>query len=122
MCLKCRSREKRTGTIVSLQSQLKPEDLPYRIVETKHEEVPKSGIETAEVVIAGGWGIGSKSDWKCVKDLAAALNGAVGATRPPVDEGWAEEKQMIGQSGRTVHPRLYIRHWHLRTYASSGGI
>lgn len=96
------------GRIVSLQSQLKPEDLPCRIVETKREEVAKSGIEKAEVVIAGGWGIGGKSDWNCIKDLAVALNGAVGATRPPVDEGWAEEKQMIGQSGRTVHPRLYI--------------
>ena len=96
------------GRIVSLQSQLKPEDLTYRIVEMKREEIPKSGIETAEVVIAGGWGIGGKSDWKCVEDLATVLNGAVGATRPSVDEGWAEEKQMIGQSGRTVHPRLYI--------------
>lgn len=43
-----------------------------------------------------------------MKDLASALNGAVGATRPPVDEGWAKEDQMIGQSGRTVHPKLYI--------------
>ena len=42
--------------------------------------------------------------WK----VASVLNGAVGATRPPVDEGWAKEGQMIGQSGRTVHPKLYI--------------
>jgi len=96
------------GKIISLHSQLTPEDLPYRIVEMKREEAPQSGIETAEVVIAGGWGIGNKSDWKTVNDLAVALNGAVGATRPPVDEGWADEKQMIGQSGRTVCPRLYV--------------
>jgi electron transfer flavoprotein alpha subunit len=43
-----------------------------------------------------------------VEELSAALNGAVGATRPPVDEGWAEEKQMIGQSGITVRPKVYI--------------
>ena len=96
------------GKIVPLKPQLQQEDLGYRVVETKREEAPKSGIETAEVVVAGGWGIGSKADWKHVEELAASLNGAVGATRPPVDEGWAEEKQMIGQSGRTVRPKLYI--------------
>ena len=36
------------------------------------------------------------------------MGGVVGATRPPVDEGWAKENQMIGQSGRTIHPKLYI--------------
>ncbi len=96
------------GRVISIQPELNPEDFPYRILETKHEEIPKSGLEAAEVVIAGGWGVGNKTDWRYVEDLAAALNGVVGATRPPVDEGWADEKQMIGQSGRTVHPRLYI--------------
>jgi len=96
------------GRVISIQAQLKPEDFPYHIVEMKREETPKGGIETAEVVIAGGWGVGNKTDWRYVEDLAAVLNGAVGATRPPIDEGWVDEKQMIGQSGRTVHPRLYI--------------
>jgi electron transfer flavoprotein alpha subunit len=43
-----------------------------------------------------------------VEELARVLGGAVGATRPPVDEGWAAEGQMIGQSGKTVRPTLYI--------------
>ena len=65
-------------------------------------------MEKAEFVVAGGWGIGNKVDWQKVEELASVLKGAVGATRPPVDEGWAKEDQMIGQSGRTVHPKLYI--------------
>ena len=65
-------------------------------------------IEEAEVVIAGGWGIGNAQDWHLVAKLAEVLDGAVGATRPAVDEGWAGEEQMIGQSGKVVHPDLYI--------------
>ena len=72
------------------------------------EEPKTRALETAEVVIAGGWGIGGQEGWKLLEELAALLGGAVGATRPPVDEGWASEEQMIGQSGKTIRPRLYI--------------
>jgi electron transfer flavoprotein alpha subunit len=96
------------GRVIPINVRLQPEDVTYRVVEVKREEVPKSRLEAAEVVVAGGWGVGSKADWRLIEDLADALNGAVGATRPPADEGWADEKQMIGQSGVTVHPRLYI--------------
>lgn len=71
----------------------------------EHQEMP---LEAAEVVAAGGWGIGGPEGWQLVEELAGLLGGAVGATRPPVDAGWAREEQMIGQSGKTVRPRLYI--------------
>ncbi len=96
------------GSKIQLETVLREEDITYRVVETCRDEVQESGLETAEVVVAGGWGIGSQSDWEYVKKLASELNGAVGATRPPVDEGWADESQMIGQSGRIVSPKLYI--------------
>jgi electron transfer flavoprotein alpha subunit len=101
-------KRRATGRIIPLNVQIEPEDVTYRIVEEKKEEVAGGGIETADVVVAGGWGVGAKSDWKLIEELAEVLRGAVGATRPPVDEGWAAEDQMIGQSGRTVHPKLYI--------------
>ncbi len=97
-----------TARIIDLHPRLAASDVTYTIVEMRKEESTGSGLETAEVVIAGGWGVGSKADWKHVEELASLLGGAVGATRPPVDEGWAREKQMIGQSGVTVRPRLYI--------------
>ena len=65
-------------------------------------------VEKADIVVAGGWGVGSKENWSMIEGLAEALGGAVGATRPPVDEGWAKEGQMIGQSGKTVRPTLYM--------------
>ena len=96
------------GRVIPLDVDLKPEDVTYRVLEIKEEAVQDDALERAEVVIAGGWGVGSKADWQWVEELASALKGAVGATRPPVDECWARDDQMIGQSGRTVHPRLYI--------------
>jgi 4-hydroxybutyryl-CoA dehydratase/vinylacetyl-CoA-Delta-isomerase len=65
-------------------------------------------ITAAEVVVAGGFGVGSKENWALVEELAAALGGVAGATRPPVDEGWASADQMIGASGKIVSPRLYV--------------
>ncbi|MGB8993227.1 MAG: electron transfer flavoprotein subunit alpha/FixB family protein [Desulfobaccales bacterium] len=74
-----------------------------------HRQAPQEmPLEAAEVVVAGGWGIGGPEGWQLVEELAGLLGGAVGATRPPVDAGWAREEQMIGQSGKTVRPRLYI--------------
>jgi electron transfer flavoprotein alpha subunit len=60
-------------------------------------------------VVAGGYGIGGKENWKLIEKLAEVLNGGVGSTRPPCDAGWDHlDSQMIGQSGKTVRPDLYI--------------
>ncbi|NIO05154.1 MAG: electron transfer flavoprotein subunit alpha [Proteobacteria bacterium] len=98
----------REGEIKEVAFELPDGDLGPEVVEIKRGEPEKLPLEKAEVVIAGGWGIGNREDWRMIEDLATALGGAVGATRPPVDEGWAEEGQMIGQSGKTVRPNLYI--------------
>jgi electron transfer flavoprotein alpha subunit len=79
-----------------------------QVLEVHREEPQELPLETAEVVVAGGFGVGGPEGWKLLEELARLLGGAVGATRPPVDEGWAAEEQMIGQSGKTVRPRLYI--------------
>ncbi len=65
-------------------------------------------LATAETVVAGGFGVGSKEGWALVEALATELHGAVGATRPPVDEGWASPGQMIGASGKFIAPALYV--------------
>ena len=73
------------------------------------QEVKGVPLEEAEVVVAGGWGMGSKENWQLLEELASLLGGAVGCTRPPVDEKWVEgEHQMIGTSGKTVRPKIYI--------------
>ena len=98
----------RTGEIREIEVQLVEADMGPEVLEVKREKPEELPLEKADVVIAGGWGIGSEENWKMIEELASVLGGGVGATRPSVDEGWIEEGQMIGQSGKTVRPTLYI--------------
>ena len=106
--MKARAPAQRKGQITEIEVQLPNKDLGPEVLETRREEPEELPLEKAEVVVAGGWGIGSQEDWRMIEELASILGGAVGATRPPVDEGWAKEGQMIGQSGKTVRPTLYL--------------
>jgi electron transfer flavoprotein alpha subunit len=105
--LRAERKGSRNGRVVR-EEILGSRESGIRILETFKEEIAESPLEEAEVVIAGGWGVGGKEQWLQLDELATLLKGTVGATRPPVDEGWAREFQMIGQSGKTVRPKLYI--------------
>lgn len=81
---------------------------PLRAVRTVRREPSELPLEKAETVVAGGWGVGADA-WPYLEQLAAELSGAVGCTRPALDEGWARgEHALIGTSGKTVRPRVYI--------------
>jgi electron transfer flavoprotein alpha subunit len=102
-------QEGKKAEIVNVEVKILEKDLRTKVLEVKTEESKVKPLESAEVVIAGGYGIGSKENWKMLDDLAATLGASVGATRPACDEGWAvQDQQMIGQSGKTVHSELYI--------------
>ena len=79
-----------------------------RMVEQAHEEASGPSIEDAEVIVAGGRGLGSPDGFRLVEDLAAALGGAVAATRAVVDAGWYPYAAQVGQTGKSVSPKLYI--------------
>jgi electron transfer flavoprotein alpha subunit len=79
-----------------------------RMVDQAHEESEGPSIEDAEVVVAGGRGLGGPDNFTLVEELAKALGGAVGATRAVVDAGWYPYSTQVGQTGRTVSPKLYI--------------
>ena len=99
--------ESRTGEIVLLDL---PDEISQRIktLEIIREEPEGVPLESAPIVVAGGAGAGDLVGWHKIADLAETLNAALGATRPAVDEGWAELETMIGQSGKMVSPELYI--------------
>ena len=78
------------------------------LVEQTQEESSGPSIEDADIIVAGGRGLGSPEAFSLIEELAAALGGAVGATRAVVDAGWYPYSTQVGQTGKTVSPRLYI--------------
>ncbi|MEX2212110.1 MAG: electron transfer flavoprotein subunit alpha/FixB family protein [Gaiellaceae bacterium] len=78
------------------------------MIEQAHEESGGPALEDADVIVAGGRGLGAPEQFTLVEELAKALGGAVGATRAVVDAGWYPYAHQIGQTGKTVAPKLYL--------------
>jgi electron transfer flavoprotein alpha subunit len=78
------------------------------MLEQAHEESEGPSIEDADVIVAGGRGLGGPENFSLVEDLAKALGGAVAATRAVVDAGWYPYATQVGQTGKTVSPKLYV--------------
>jgi electron transfer flavoprotein alpha subunit len=100
--------ESRQGQVIIIEDKIDPASLKIAVVERIKEQVEGIKLEDAEVVVSGGRGIGSAQNFQMVKDLAQALGGAVGATRPVCDEGWTPTSLQVGQSGKVVSPKVYI--------------
>lgn len=101
----------RHGEVINVDTDELFKDFTPRITPLGVHYQPPQGrpLETAEVVVAGGWGIGSKQNWNKIEQLADVLGAAVGCTRPAVDEGWAPgEHVMVGTSGKTIKPKVYL--------------
>ncbi len=78
------------------------------MVERAHAESEGPSIEDADVIVAGGRGLGEPAKFALLEELAKALGGAVAATRAVVDAGWYPYAAQVGQTGRTVAPKLYV--------------
>jgi electron transfer flavoprotein alpha subunit len=91
-----------------LDVELTPEDRRVSLVETTPKGTGASRLDSAEVVVSGGRGLKEPAHFRMVEELAEAFGAAVGATRAVVDAGWRPHHEQIGQTGRTVSPRLYV--------------
>jgi electron transfer flavoprotein alpha subunit len=99
----------REGKIVSVPVNLKPEDYRLIVSETIREISKGIKLTEADVIIGGGYGLGSADGFDLVYDLARCFeNSAVGASRKVVDLGWIAYQHQVGQTGKTVRPKLYI--------------
>ncbi len=92
---------------IDISKWLKDEDFIVSIIE-RHIEESDINIKNAPIIVAGGYGVGSKANFELLHDLAHVLGGEVGASRAAVDAGFAPHERQVGQTGITVRPKLYI--------------
>jgi electron transfer flavoprotein alpha subunit len=99
---------KREGELIYIDVNLKKEDTKVKVLETIRSVSDSISLEEADKVVAAGMGVGNKEGFEMVKELAKLLGAQVGATSLPVDEGWISDDKKIGQTGKTIRPKLYI--------------
>ncbi|MBL0058191.1 MAG: electron transfer flavoprotein subunit alpha [Elusimicrobia bacterium] len=98
----------RTGSVVTVPVDPSKWKQRTRFVRFEAEKGEAQDITAAEVIVAGGRGVGSEEGFKPLEALANELKGAVGASRAAVDAGWIPYRHQVGLTGRTVRPKLYV--------------
>ncbi len=97
----------RAGEVTKVAVTLSPEELTVKLIE-RHRQESKLNLKAAQMIVSGGYGVGSKENFKLVYQLAETIGATVGASRAAVDAGWIDHEHQVGQTGVTVRPRLYI--------------
>lgn len=98
----------RTGRIVEERIELREEEMRTKVLEVVRQTVKKARIDEADIVVAGGKGMGSKEGFQLIHELADVLGAAVGASRDVVEAGWIDHHHQVGQTGVTVTPKIYF--------------
>lgn len=96
------------GTFSFEEVQISEEDVAAKIVKLIRNEAENAKIEYSDILVAGGRGVGGPEGFKLLKQLADELGGVVASSRPCVDAGWITYDHQVGQTGKTVRPKLYI--------------
>jgi electron transfer flavoprotein alpha subunit len=98
----------RQGEITPVDVNIQERDTRVKVIETVRSAPEGVPLEEAEKVVACGMGVGDVEGFETVRELADLLGAQLGATSLPVDEGWISEDRKIGQTGKTIKPKLYI--------------
>ena len=98
----------RRGEIVKVDFNKEAVTARSRLLDFVEDLADKVNLGDADIIVSGGRGLGKPENFAVVKELADALGAALGSSRPPVDDGWIQYSHQVGQTGKTVCPRLYI--------------
>ena len=105
---KAPKKTKKKVKIRKVDYDYKEKDSVTKIIKVINREKTKVNLEDAEIIVSGGRGVGSKENFKILEDLADVLNAEVGGSRVTVELNWIDHDRQVGQTGKTVSPRLYI--------------
>lgn len=100
--------ERNEGKVDKVAANIKEADIKTKVVEIVKSLKDKVDITEADIIVSGGRGIGSGDGFMHLKELAEVLGGVVGASRAAVDSGWIDRDHQVGQTGKTVRPKVYI--------------
>lgn len=98
----------RTGEIIQEALAIKEEDIRTKVLEIVRATTDKVRIDEADIVVAGGKGLGSKEGFGLIEAFAKSIGAAVGASRDVVEAGWIDHHHQVGQTGVTVTPKIYF--------------
>lgn len=100
--------EGKEGTITREDIHVAADQIRTKLIERIEEVAEAVNLEEAEIIVSGGRGVGSEEGFGVIRELASVLGATVGASRAAVDEGWIPRAHQVGQTGKTVGPKLYI--------------
>ena len=104
----------RKGEVVNVPAGLQEADIRAKLINRVMAEVAGIKLEDAQIVVSGGRGIGGADGFKQLEELARLLKGAVGASRPPCDNGWMPDTAQVGLTGKIIAPGALYRHRYFR--------
>lgn len=98
----------RTGEVIPVKSTVREQDIRTRLIDVIKVCTAACNLEEAEIIVSGGRGMGKPENFVLIEELAGVLGGAVGASRAAVDSGWKPHMHQVGQTGKTVGPKVYF--------------
>lgn len=96
------------ATVENIEVKFSQNDIRTEIVKIVKEQKDIVDISEANVLVAGGRGVGSEENFKMLKELAEVMNGSIAASRAAVEKGWVDKDYQVGQTGKTVRPNIYV--------------